>query len=156
MAKAAHIVGKLSEVAAFYGVGEASVRTNWRPNMPDVCGKPGYWNLLEIGRWLVTDYYQQRSAPEGTVKESIAKARLAKLVEEALTARLKRERMDGTLIKRTTHSETLMMLSGLYASAIDEAESIADTSAPKSRKVKIKGQFERIRGRLRKRLEKMS
>ncbi len=154
-----HIVGKLSDVAAFYGVTEGSIKTNWRAKMEAATGydvgRRGAWNLLEIGRWLVCDYYKKKETPEGDIGDSMSEAKLAKLVEDAKTARLKRKRLDGTMILHTRYVETLMTLSGLYAAALDEGELIAASSASKTRKMKIKGQFERIRGRLRKRLEKM-
>ena len=45
-------VPNLAAVAAFYGVTEQTVRTRWRPKMPVSCGRPGRWDLAEIGRWL--------------------------------------------------------------------------------------------------------
>ena len=158
MAKAkqpVHIVATLADVAAFFGLTEGGVKVHWRPTMPASCGKAGAWDLLRIGQWLVTVYYKNKDEPSGDVGTLTKKAKLAKMVEEAKLARIKRERLDETLINRTRHTETLMTLSGLYAAAIDEAESIAETSAPKGRKVRIKGQFKRIRARLLKSLEKM-
>ncbi len=151
--KPVHIVAKLAEVAAFYEITEASLRVHWRPTMPDVCGKAGAWNLLEIGRWLATVYYQKQSVPEGEIGKTLAEAKLVKVIEDAKTARIKRQRMEEKLISRIQHEETLMTLSGWYASALDEAASIAEAAAPKSRKLKIEGQFERIRKRLREKMK---
>ena len=148
-----HIIATLAEVADFYGITEGSLKVNWRPTMPDVCGKAGAWNLLEIGRWLATVYYQKQIVPEGEIGKTLAEAKLVKVIEDAKTARIKRQRMEEKLISRTRHEETLMTLSGWYASALDEAAAIAEAAAPKSRKLKLEGQFERIRKRLREKMK---
>ena len=92
-----HLRPELADVATFFGMDLGTVR-NWRVEMGRATGYKfggkGKWNLLEIGKWLVREHYRSGAAPGGDVGESIKKARLAKLVEEAMLAGIRRTRLD--------------------------------------------------------------
>ena len=140
MARSAHIVGKLSDVAAFFGVKEVSVKTHWRPGMPKACGARGRWNLLEIGRWLVCSYYQKQAAPEGDLGDAMQKAKLAKLVEEAKLARIKREEKEELLVKKVDMDAACSVLCGYFVTCLEQIPAklgprVANKSAAKAKKI---------------------